>query len=307
MINKPSATVLMSVYNGETLIDRALQSILAQTMKSYEIIIINDGSKDQTAEKVRNYRNKKIKLINLKENYGISKARNIGLLYARADLIFIMDADDEMAKDRLQKQKAFMDAYPEITISGTYVEKIADSNSQILKYPNSDGDIKARLLAVNGSAMIDPSTCLRRDFVTTNYFLYPGMRTDMDHAAWFNATKNGAIFGICPQTLLKYHRHGNNITSEKSERHDEHIRAKARIRREILQHYYPELTGHECTKICQLMALQTNLTKQDVRQALSAIWKCYKEKTSYYGESKETLAQILKRYEQVAVKALAKE
>jgi len=94
-------STIIPVYNQEKHIEKALNSVINQTFKPYEIIIINDASTDKTQEKCKEFKMSynNIKIIDLKENQGVSNARNIGIDNATGDYIHFMDSDDVIEKD----------------------------------------------------------------------------------------------------------------------------------------------------------------------------------------------------------------
>lgn len=94
-------STIIPVYNQEKHIEKALNSVINQTFKPYEIIIINDTSTDKTQEKCKEFKMSynNIKIIDLKENQGVSNARNIGIDNATGDYIHFMDSDDVIEKD----------------------------------------------------------------------------------------------------------------------------------------------------------------------------------------------------------------
>ena len=96
---KELISIIVPVYNGERHLSRCLNSLFKQTYQNIEIIIINDGSTDRTAEILRQYKEKAV--IFTTENMGVSHARNIGLSNARGDYIAFVDADDELTEDAL--------------------------------------------------------------------------------------------------------------------------------------------------------------------------------------------------------------
>jgi len=100
---KYDLSIITPIYNGEKYIDRCLESIKKNNI-NYEIIIINDGSTDNTINKLNQIKEKNIKIINLKENHGVSYARNIGIKEINGDYFTFIDIDDhieEKTYDRL--------------------------------------------------------------------------------------------------------------------------------------------------------------------------------------------------------------
>ncbi len=105
-------SVVIPVYNGEAFIARALKSVLEQSVKPFEIIVVNDGSKDKTADELAAFGNQ-ITVISI-ANGGVSNARNLGIKACHGDSIAFLDADDVWFKDKLKKQLNVFERYPEV-------------------------------------------------------------------------------------------------------------------------------------------------------------------------------------------------
>ena len=103
-------SIILTVYNGEEYIDEAIQSVLNQTYHNYELIIINDGSTDQTNQIVKGYEHSCIKIIT-KQNEGVSTARNIGMTYASGDYLMFIDSDDKLRVDALEVLYTYIKKY----------------------------------------------------------------------------------------------------------------------------------------------------------------------------------------------------
>lgn len=102
--NIPEVSVLMTVFNCEKYIFKSINSIIKQTYKNWELVIINDKSTDSTLRIIRSFKEKRINLINLKKNVGRTKAINIGLKKCRGKYVAIQDSDDLSLKSRLKIQ-----------------------------------------------------------------------------------------------------------------------------------------------------------------------------------------------------------
>lgn len=120
-MDNPLVSVIIPMYNAEKTIETSINSIFNQTYKDYEIIIINDGSKDKSKEIVEkiinNNKDKKILLIN-KENGGVSSARNFGIKNANGEYIAFLDSDDEWLPEKLEKQADILIKNKEIDFIG---------------------------------------------------------------------------------------------------------------------------------------------------------------------------------------------
>jgi glycosyltransferase involved in cell wall biosynthesis len=132
-MNSIIITVLMPVYNGEKYLSEAIESILNQTYKSFEFLIINDGSTDKSEEIILSYNDSRIKLVT-QENRGISNALNTGLKYASGKYIVRMDADDISHPERIEKQYTFMKNNPEYILLGSDVNYMTENLDFIFHY-----------------------------------------------------------------------------------------------------------------------------------------------------------------------------
>ena len=121
-----SISIIIPLYNNGSTILKTLKSVLDQTINEYEIIIINDGSTDDSMEKVKTIKNDKIKIFS-KINEGVSIARNFGVLKSKYDLIAFLDSDDEWHPNYLENIFSLYRIYPD---AGLYFTKIE------LKYKN---------------------------------------------------------------------------------------------------------------------------------------------------------------------------
>ena len=135
--SSPQVTVLMTVFNGEKYLAKAVESILDQTYRDFEFLIIDDGSTDHTREILESYKDPRIKVIHNQLNMGIPISSNIGIALSQNGYIARMDADDVSLPKRLEAQVAFLEANPEIGLLGTAVQDI-DSEGRIIAKPRID-------------------------------------------------------------------------------------------------------------------------------------------------------------------------
>ena len=124
-MKNPKVTVLMSVYNGGKYLREAIESILNQTFKDFEFLIINDGSTDRTAEILQSYDDPRIKIINNEKNIGLTKSLNKGLKMARGEYIARMDADDISMPERLEKELTTITNDKEIGMVTSWIDEIS--------------------------------------------------------------------------------------------------------------------------------------------------------------------------------------
>ena len=117
----PKVSVLMSVYKGAKYLREAIDSILNQTFKNFEFLIIDDGSTDNSADIIRSYTDPRIRLIQNEENIGLSRSLNKGLKLAKGQYIARMDADDISLPNRLERQTKFLQSHPEHVAVGCWI------------------------------------------------------------------------------------------------------------------------------------------------------------------------------------------
>ncbi|MFJ7185424.1 glycosyltransferase family 2 protein [Lysinibacillus xylanilyticus] len=121
-------SALLSTYNNELVIKETIDSVLQQTYRDFEFIIVNDGSTDNTKEIIESYNDSRIKLINLEENIGIPKALNVGLEHCIGNYIIKVDGDDIQHPERFEKQLNFMEQNPNYTMSKCLIKYFANDD-----------------------------------------------------------------------------------------------------------------------------------------------------------------------------------
>ncbi|MFQ5456478.1 MAG: glycosyltransferase family 2 protein [Nitrospirota bacterium] len=109
MIASPIVSLIMGVYNGERYLKEAIGSILNQSLRDFEFIIINDGSTDKTREILEGYNDERLTIIEQEENKGLTFSLNTAMDHVRGKYIARMDADDISLPERLEKQVKFLE------------------------------------------------------------------------------------------------------------------------------------------------------------------------------------------------------
>lgn len=154
----PKVSVILPVYNGEKFLKEAINGILAQTFKDFELIIINDGSTDGTQKIIDSYKDKRIFKLK-QENKGLVASLNRGIELSKGEYIARHDADDISLPIRLEKQVSYLDSHPGSVLIGTRATEINESGREtgVLDYPNDDAAIRLALFSytpfAHGSVM----------------------------------------------------------------------------------------------------------------------------------------------------------
>lgn len=124
----PFFSVIIPLYNKQNYIEATLNSVLSQTFQDFEVIVVNDGSTDNSISMVKNIQDTRIKVFENKKNVGLSETRNIGVGFAKGEVIALLDADDIWLPTYLENIKILHDKFPEAKIYGTdYIEKYSDN------------------------------------------------------------------------------------------------------------------------------------------------------------------------------------
>lgn len=244
-MDKPLVTVFLALYNAEKYISEALESILEQTYSNLEIIIVNDASTDNSLEIIKQYDDKRIRIINNEENKGIPYTRNVGLKEARGKYIAIMDSDDISKLDRIKKQVEFMEMNNEISAVGTYYETFGGRlNRKVTNKYSTPEKIKIKLLFSNPLA--NPSSMIRKS-VLDNYNLKYNETffVAQDYDLWLQISKIGKLC-IMPEFLLKYRiGHSNISRNSKAKKGEERKKIIDSIHRDALSYYDFDLDKKE--------------------------------------------------------------
>lgn len=224
----------MSVYNGEKYLCEAIDSILNQTFKDFEFLIINDGSTDGTAEILQSYRDPRIKIIINEKNMGLTKSLNIGLKIANGEYIARMDADDISLPKRLEKEVAFLDQNKKIGLVGAYYVMIKE-NGRILhkiKFLTESDVLKEKLLEVNqfchGSVMFR-AECIEKVGLYREEF-----KSAQDYDLWLRISEVYDVANI-PEPLYKRKLHTKLVSITQKKQQDEYALLAQKLAKERRQ------------------------------------------------------------------------
>ncbi|MEK7594261.1 MAG: glycosyltransferase [Patescibacteria group bacterium] len=212
MSKAPKVSVLMSVYNSEEFLREAIDSILGQTYKDFEFIIINDGSTDDSLNIIKSYGDSRIRLIS-RDNKGLTASLNEGLELAKGEYIARQDSDDVSVPTRLQKEVDYLDANPKTGLVGSNYT-VMDVDGKKLTTTNvftAPADLKLTQITCNqyghGSVMIRKSVLAE----TGDYDKGVGYVEDYD--LWTRISRVADIANI-EQPLYLYRRNDDGITRQ---------------------------------------------------------------------------------------------
>ena len=209
-------SVVMPVHNVARYIDEAMESILNQSFPNFELIIVDDGSTDDTVERIKGYKDSRIRLY--RHDHDFIGSLNLGLQEARGKYVARMDADDMMHVDRLRIQYNIMELEPSIDCCGSWFTMYDEATGAKRLVPMVSGKIEyVLLLLLGGNPFCHPTMMLRKDFLDRHHLSYKDYKYAEDYKLWFDVAKYGGVFYIESQDLLCYRRHKGQVTHLKKE------------------------------------------------------------------------------------------
>jgi glycosyltransferase involved in cell wall biosynthesis len=243
---QPLISVITTLYNCNKYVSQSLESILSQTYKNFEFVIINDGSTDSTVEKINSFKDNRIIFIDNKDNKGIAIRRNEAISKSCSKYICVHDGDDISLPDRLEKQCDFLENNDSIFCVGSHAIKINESGEEleIMNYPPQTHDEIVEMLRGGIlNPIIDPSSMYRlKDFnALGGYTLNKKRHLVPDMDLWLRAIMYKKLFANLQLPLIKYRMNPDGMTQKhKMEMIYEHVNL-------ILNSYFLISKRKECS------------------------------------------------------------
>ncbi|MDB8460328.1 glycosyltransferase family 2 protein [Turicibacter sanguinis] len=206
-------SIIMPSYNSEKFISDSIQSIINQTYKNFELIIVDDCSKDNTKKIIKKYIecDSRIKFIALEKNYGAANARNFAIEKARGRYIAFLDSDDLWDNRKLEIQIKFMNMY---SIGFSYTNyRIISENNNLLKHSLNIPD-KISYSELLGNTVIGCLTVIIDREIIGDFRMIP-IRKGQDTATWLSILKKEHIAHGLDQVLSSYRRVDGSLSSNK--------------------------------------------------------------------------------------------
>lgn len=272
MIQHPKISVVMTVYNAVLYLKEAVESILNQTFKDFEFIIVDNNSHDGSREIVASYRDDRIIFIENKENLGQTKALNRGIHQARSPYIARMDADDIAYPHRLQKQFDFLEHNPSIAVVGSWRLDINKEGRalKIYKVP-ADPFLMRCYLCCSGDLSVwcvNHAGVMIRKAVLEEVGFYNEAKSmsgyPQDYELWMKIIRRYGIGNIA-EPLFKYRILDN---SESRGFMDNTLRFRREITATKIKWYIKGLTDKEIDSLGNMLEYQPLSSKEDGRRVL---------------------------------------
>jgi glycosyltransferase involved in cell wall biosynthesis len=208
----PTVSVVMSVYNSELYLAHALESILSQTFTDFELIVIDDGSTDGSAEILHSTSDPRLRVVE-QNNAGLTRSLNRGFALAKGEYVARIDADDTCLPGRLAAQVAYMDQHQATVLLGTayrHVDLLRDRQVDI--YPPREDEALRRAM-VSGNPFCHSSVMVRRAAVVKEGGYDESFPYLQDYELWSRLAQVGELANL-PQILVSRRYHAASLSND---------------------------------------------------------------------------------------------
>lgn len=211
--NQPVVSIVLPTMNGASFIGKTIESILAQTLESFELIIIDDGSTDETANVIRQFNDSRIRMV-FQENQGVCRATNLGFSLACGKYLSRHDHDDISVPERFEKQVKFLEEHPECHFVGSWsqiwINQLA--TNRIHRHPITPGMIAFSLLF--NSPFVHSSCLMRKEvFEVTGGYTLDADRVPPEDYEYFSRISREFSMANIAECLVLYHELPNSMSS----------------------------------------------------------------------------------------------
>ncbi|HTK46403.1 MAG TPA: glycosyltransferase [Gemmatimonadaceae bacterium] len=223
----PRVSVVMAVHDGERFVGEAVDSVLAQSFRDLELIVVDDGSRDRSAEIVRARVDPRIRLLTNDRNFGLAASLNRGIAAARGEFIARLDADDVALPARLARQVAYMDAHPDVALAGSWHEEMSEEGvpGAQVRAPTAHWELRWHLCLY--SPFAHSAVLWRRELVAREIGAYDErLAYSMDYDLWWRISTRLFVANV-PEYLVRLRTHATSMTSTYGDRTNEGLRMQA--------------------------------------------------------------------------------
>ena len=206
VVSKKLVSIITPSYNSEAYIAETIRSVLAQTHREWEMLIVDDGSTDNTVKVIQEFEDNRIRLFENDSNLGAALSRNLGIKHAKGRWVAFLDSDDLWYPTKLEKQITFME---ENNYYFTYTEYIVlKENNEELKVSGPKRITKRKMVQCNwlgcSTVMVDKSVI--------GEIHIPDLKKRNDYAMWLKAIRLSDCY-LLPEVLGNYRKHMNSISN----------------------------------------------------------------------------------------------
>lgn len=205
-------TVLMPTYNVAPWVEEAIQSVLSQTYRDFELLVVDDGSTDDTLDHVHSIQDERIRIAAFPDNVGLAENLNRGLDLINTELVARMDGDDIAEPDWLETGIKILDTHPDVGIC-SFGFQFFGTKTSLVRFPEHNEDSKAQMLF--GCTVIVP--VFRKSIFTDNHLRYLTETFPAeDYSLWARAYRVAKVYNV-QRTLFHYRTHPSQISTARRE------------------------------------------------------------------------------------------
>jgi glycosyltransferase involved in cell wall biosynthesis len=199
----------MPTYNAGRWLREAIESILSQTFTHFELIIIDDGSTDDSDQIIRSFTDPRIRSVRNERNSGLVAALNLGVSLCRGKYIARMDGDDRSHPARLEKQYRYLQTHPAVGLCGAWAKVVDEKDRPIsrLVLQTDPRDVLIHLLF--SVPLVHPACMIRAEILKNNPYHDVGAE---DYDLWRRLSTSVTMTNL-PEFLLQYRLHGNSVSA----------------------------------------------------------------------------------------------
>ncbi|HBB33982.1 MAG TPA: hypothetical protein DDZ80_13455 [Cyanobacteria bacterium UBA8803] len=213
-MDRPKFSIVIPAYNASAYIADCLDSVLAQTEPDFEVIVVDDGSTDDTAEIVSRFSDRRVHLVQ-RVNGGLAAARNTGIAAAQGELVAFLDADDRWCPDKLATHRQALDENPQASVSYDWAAFIdTQGNRTGLCMAQTRIALTHKILLVKNYLGNGSTSVVRRSVLEKTGGFDETLRRQVDRELWVRLTFNGHQFHLVPRVLTEYRIHSASFTAD---------------------------------------------------------------------------------------------
>ncbi|MCX6031409.1 MAG: glycosyltransferase [Chloroflexi bacterium] len=225
----PRVSVVMAAYNEEIWIARAVSSILNQTLSELELIVVDDGSVDHTADILASFSDQRLRVLH-QSNQGVAKALNQGIRVAKAGYIARMDADDWSRPVRLAQQVEFLENQPDYGLLGSSCEIVYPDCDRTSHFQVPLSDVSIRRMMVWDNPFVHSTVMIRKTILDAVGLYDPVYRWE-DYELWWRVIAKSKVANLPEALVVRTHRDTSVSRIRKSQHYREMLRIQARVAR----------------------------------------------------------------------------
>ena len=233
-------SIIIPNYNTAHYLPDAIDSVLASDYPNYEIIVVDDGSKDNSKEVILGYAEEKHISYVFQANKGLAGARNTGIEKATGDLLVFLDSDDTIKPDKLSKQAAYLNSHPDCDIvfsKSLYFIENDLSNTRPAELPIWEGLVFEKLL--NGNIFLVNAIMARKKAVVEAGAFDSHFRELEDWDLWLRMTLNGSKVGYIPEVLSMVRLRKGSMTNNQTKMYRTMVKVMGKCIPLLRQHPNP--------------------------------------------------------------------